>query len=250
MKRSVILALSVAVAASWTVAASSLGDVFRAELEVQRRLMVSTIKTLGDHQADLQEAWTRTDRLTEDLLRAEQDGESAASLRLRDQDLREAEGELIMHILASQRLRSQITEIQMRIEQMQEMLKQVEGAGKNESDPLSGRWHLVVEPGGQEGDLVLSLNGTLLSGIYHLSGDWYGSFRGTYVAGKVRLERVDSQLGFAAVFYGQYSGGDRPRLEGTWEGTHLAAGQAAGGSWLATRLPEPQETGYPEPPSP
>jgi hypothetical protein len=250
MKRPMVLALALAAAASWTVAASSLGEMFRTELEVQRRLMTTTIKTLGNHQADLQEAWTRADRLAEDLLRAEQDGESAASLRLRDQDLREAEGELIMHILASQRLRSQITEIQTRIEQIQEILKQVEGTKENKEDPLSGRWHLVIEPGGQEGDLELSLNGTLVSGIYHLSGDWYGSFRGTFVAGKVRLERVDSQLGFAAVFYGRYSGGDTPRLEGTWEGTHLAAGQPAGGSWVATRLPEPEETGYPESPSP
>lgn len=250
MKRTVILALSLVVTVSWSGAASSLGETFRTELEVQRRLMVSTIKTLSDHQSDLQEAWTRTDRLTEDLLRAEQDGESAASLRLRDQDLREAEGELIMHILESQRLRSQITEIQTRIEQMKEVLKELEGAKKSENDPLTGRWHLVVEPGGLEGDLELSLSGTLVNGIYHLSGDWFGSFRGTFVAGKVRIERVDSQLGFAAVFYGRYTGGDTPRLEGTWEGTHLAVGQPAGGTWVATRLPEPEKKGYPESPSP
>jgi len=96
----------------------------------------------------------------------------------------------------------------------------------------------VIEPGGIEGTAELRLDGTVIMGTYELEGGWYGSFKGTLVAGKVRLERIDSQLGFAAVFYGTLDAGEPPRLSGTWEGTNLAAGQPAGGSWLAERLPE------------
>ena len=59
----------------------------------------------------------------------------------------------------------------------------------------------MVEPG-QEGVAHLNQRGTLVEGTYSLSGGFSGSFRGTFVAGKVRLERIDSQYGFAAIYYG------------------------------------------------
>jgi hypothetical protein len=97
---------------------------------------------------------------------------------------------------------------------------------------------LVVEPG-QEGVAYLQQQGTLVSGTYSLSGGFSGSFRGTFVAGKVRLERIDSQYGFAAIFYGRLVGRDRnARLQGNWEATQLASGLPAMGSWTATRIIE------------
>jgi hypothetical protein len=77
----------------------------------------------------------------------------------------------------------------------------------------------------------------LVTGTYSLSGGFSGSFRGTFVAGKVRLERIDSQYGFAAIFYGRLVGrGKNARLQGNWEATQLSSGLPSMGSWTATRI--------------
>jgi len=53
----------------------------------------------------------------------------------------------------------------------------------------------------------------------------------------VRLERIDSQIGFAAIFYGRLVGrGENLRLQGNWEATQLASGLPSRGSWTATRV--------------
>jgi hypothetical protein len=102
--------------------------------------------------------------------------------------------------------------------------------------PLTGPWRLIVEPG-QEGTAYIEQQGTLVSGTYILSGGFTGSFRGTFVAGKVRLERIDSQYGFAAIFYGRLVGrGRNARLQGNWEATQLASGLPSAGSWSARRV--------------
>jgi hypothetical protein len=85
----------------------------------------------------------------------------------------------------------------------------------------------------------LQQQGTLVSGTYALSGGFSGSFRGTLVAGKVRLERIDSQIGFAAIFYGRLLGqGRNLRLQGNWEATQLASGLPSNGNWSARKTEE------------
>jgi hypothetical protein len=87
--------------------------------------------------------------------------------------------------------------------------------------------------------VFLQQQGTLVTGTYSLSGGFSGSFRGTFVAGKVRLERIDSQYGFAAIFYGRPVGrGRNARLQGNWEATQLASGLPSLGTWSATRILE------------
>jgi hypothetical protein len=62
------------------------------------------------------------------------------------------------------------------------------------------------------------------------------------VSRKVRLERIDSQIGFAAIFYGRLvRGGNDARLEGTWEATQLASGLPSAGTWVADKVSEPAE---------
>jgi hypothetical protein len=66
--------------------------------------------------------------------------------------------------------------------------------------------------------------------------------RGTLVSGKVRLERIDSQVGYAATLYAKLTvRAAESRLEGTWEATQLSAGLPSGGSWYAERLEEVAE---------
>ena len=93
---------------------------------------------------------------------------------------------------------------------------------------LAGGWRLPV--------YGLLLDGTLVSGVYQLSGGWKGSLRGTLVGGNVRLERIDAQLGFAAVYTARIvSRGGEKRLEGTWDATNLTAGMPVSGTWVGRR---------------
>jgi len=97
-----------------------------------------------------------------------------------------------------------------------------------------------VEPGAMKGTFDLRLDGSLATGVYQLSGGWRGSLRGTLIDGSVRLERIDSQQGFCAVYTGRLvARGNEKRLEGTWEATNLAAGMPAAGTWMGRREPRP-----------
>lgn len=103
-------------------------------------------------------------------------------------------------------------------------------------DPLTGRWRVVVLPQNQTGTFDLTLNGTLVTGTYTLSGAFSsaGSFRGTYADNHLRLERVDARRGFDSVFLGTVDPATG-RLSGTWSANDLASGQPARGDWSATR---------------
>jgi len=226
-------------------------QMLRAELQVQRGTLRGLVQELQQSQSLLEDSWERVDRSAQDLVRAQQEGEDAESLASRDADLRDAEGELMMRLFACQRVRSKLAMARERISGLVEELKNLEARGGEHEDPISGRWKVIVDPGGLKGELELHLNGTLVDGIYHLEGGWFGSLRGTLVAGRVRLERVDSKLGLAAVYYGKLTNDDPPRLQGTWDGTHLTSGQPSAGTWVAEKIKEAEDTGsesgYPEP---
>ncbi len=208
-------------------------------IKLQQAVLATQMHDLERQQGRIAQAWARVERLGADLVRAETQGEDLDNLRLRDEDLQTAEGELITVLLQSQRLRAAMVSTRTEIDQAKQELDKIGTGERQERDALSGTWRIVVEPGGQDGTLALSLDGTLVTGTYSLAGGWNGSFRGTLVAGKVRLERIDSQIGFAAIFYGRLvTAGGSSRLEGTWEATQLATGLPASGTWVAERLEE------------
>lgn len=104
------------------------------------------------------------------------------------------------------------------------------------ADPLSGRWEVSINPGGRRGFFRLSLDGTILSGDYVLDGGFRGSLRGTFVGDRVVLERIDSERGVDAKFYGRLTTAPARRLAGTWEGTQIAPVPIEGpvaGTWAA-----------------
>lgn len=240
------LRLAVALACVATVApaveAQSSSQALKQHVRIQEELLRSDLQELEDERARMQEAWVRVGRGIADMVAAMEQGESLESLKLRDEDLRLTESELTMEIHAVQRLRRKILEVETLIAVTEDEIRRMARAVGPEADPLSGTWRLVLEPGGQEGLMFLQLDGTLVQGTYRLSGDWNGSLRGSLVSDKVRLERVDSQMGFVATLYGKLVGeGDSVRLEGSWEATQLAVGMASGGSWLAERVDESEE---------
>lgn len=108
-------------------------------------------------------------------------------------------------------------------------------------DPLSGRWEVFLNPGGRRGFYRLQLDGTILSGDYVLDGGFRGSLRGTFVGDRVVLERIDSERGVDAKFFGRLITAPTRRLAGTWEGTQIAPAPVSGpvaGTWSAQPVRE------------
>lgn len=211
-------------------------EVFRSQLELERKLLTSELAQLERSQEDLRQACDRMLRLGDDLLRAQRDGEEAATLQARSADLRRAEAEVAALVAGAQQLRSTVAARRAVIEQLAAEVKRLEEALAAGSDDLSGRWQVAIEPGGLRGTFDLRLFGTLVSGVYELAGGWRGSLRGTLVGSTVRLERIDAQMGFMAVYTGRLEvRGQERRIEGTWQATNLAAGLPTAGTWLAQR---------------
>jgi hypothetical protein len=237
VKKWILLVLALATLAGLAAATSPLAISLRQSLDIEYAIQDEERQHLNRRLGLMTDAWQRVRRGTADYKLAVTEEESAESLRLRDEDLRVAESELLMHLLDSQNARRTILASVVASQKMEEQLERLEGDLRPADDPLSGLWTLNVEPGGLEGIMALNLDGTLVQGTYQLSGGWSGSLRGTLVAGKVRLERIDAQLGYVAVLYGRLRlEGQDATLEGRWEATQLATGLPAAGTWVGNRL--------------
>jgi len=218
------------------LAVGQVAESLREQAKVRESLLAKQLQDLGDMREELREIWTRLEQLTGGMLRAQQEGESVESLRLRDTDLRKAETELLAALFEAQQKRSSMLENRTMIASIELEVRRLAAEVGGPDAPLTGAWRFAVEPG-QEGVGYIQQQGTLVTGTYSLSGGFTGSFRGTFVAGKVRLERIDSQYGFAAIFYGRLIGrGKNARLQGNWEATQLSSGLPSMGTWTATRI--------------
>ena len=238
MRHLVVLLITLAASLS---AHAQVADSLREQAKIREMVLAGQIREMVDIRKELREVWTRLEQQSGGLLQAQSEGETVDSLRLRDADLREIEAQMRAAVSRSQQLRRSMLENREMLAAIGieiERLTAVVGAAEA---PLNGTWRLVVEPG-QDGFAYLQQQGTLVSGTYALSGGFTGSFRGTFVSGKVRLERIDSQIGFAAIFYGRLVGrGENLRLQGNWEATQLASGLPSRGSWTATRVSDELE---------
>ncbi len=115
----------------------------------------------------------------------------------------------------------------------EEIQKRREGI-RAPSDPVTGRWDVTINPGNRHGVLRLALDGTIVSGDYVLDGGFRGSVRGTFVGDRLALDRIDSERGFDAKFYGRVTLGATRRIGGTWEATAIApATGPSAGTWSA-----------------
>jgi len=235
MRRVVLIVWAIAMMQP-ALAVGQVAESLREQARVRESLLVKQLQDLGEMREELREIWARLEQQTGGMLRAQQEGESVESLRLRDTDLRKAETELLAMLLETQQKRSSMLENRTMIASIELEVQRLSAEIGGPEAPLAGAWRIAVEPD-QEGVAYLQQQGTLVSGTYSLSGDFTGSFRGTFVAGKVRLERIDSQFGFAAIYYGRLVGrGRNARLQGNWEATQLASGLPSRGTWTARRL--------------
>lgn len=218
---------------------SPMARVLQKDLEIQERLQVEELAQLQRVEANFADALTRVQRGNADYLHALVEEELIESLRRRDEDVRLAEGQLLMDMLEFQQLRQSTLARESLMRAMRAEIQELTGTTDQQRDLISGVWDVVLDPGGQRGRMELMLDGTLIQGTYQLDGGWSGSLRGTLVGGRVRLERIDAEMGFVAILYGAVrSAGADVRLEGKWESTQLAAGMPSAGGWVAERADE------------
>jgi hypothetical protein len=198
---------------------------------VHTRLAAQSLAELETENERLKKAWSAVEAGNTAIVDAQQQGASLESLRSQNDRLQQREAELLMRVIEIQRTRRELLT-------HRAVVEATGGSQASEQEQpgvLTGRWDLAVQPG-LEGTMYLVQQGTLISGTYALSGGWTGSFRGTVVGNKVRLERIDSQLGFAAIFYGEVDlTADPDAIQGRWEATQLATGLPSAGGWSAQR---------------
>jgi len=237
MKRTLLLAALLAIVTPPSGEAQ-VADSLREQIRIREMVLEGQLEDIAEARQQLRELWSQLELQSGNLMRAQREGETVDSLRLRDEDLRRIESEFLGAIFSFQQERRAALEHRTMLAVMATEVERLSAEVGEAEAPLTGTWRLVVEPG-QDGMAYFQQQGTLVTGTYALTGGFSGSFRGTLVAGKVRLERIDSQIGFAAIFYGRLVGqGRNLRLQGNWEATQLASGLASAGNWTGTKVRE------------
>lgn len=237
MKRTLLLAVLLAIVTAPSGEAQ-VADSLREQIRIREMVLEGQLEDIAEARQQLRELWSQLELQSGNLMRAQREGETVESLRLRDEDLRRIESEFLGAISGFQQERRAALEHRTMLAVMATEVERLSAEVGEAEAPLTGTWRLVVEPG-QDGMAYFQQQGTLVTGTYALTGGFSGSFRGTLVAGKVRLERIDSQIGFAAIFYGRLVGqGRNLRLQGNWEATQLASGLASAGNWTGTKVQE------------
>jgi hypothetical protein len=235
----IALVLLAAISSGSLSASPEAEQILRTELEIERSLLLADLEEYTEARRREVQARERaldlSSRIDGILDQERISAEDLAQLSRLEGSLLAAQG-----MAESASLQAHDARIRLR-ERWRRILRYEEAAGslgqdlEQGRDPLSGRWSVQVLPSGQEGLFVLRLDGTLVQGAYLLDGGYSGSLRGTYVARRLRLERVDSEQGFDLVYEGrvQESAGE---IQGTWKATLLNAAGPAGGTWTASRV--------------
>jgi len=217
--------------------ADSASEAARAELSRERKRLVSDSRSLADVSRRLESALTQLASSSHAV--AEVAGRSDVSLEeisRREDALADTEQEVRALLDRRRLLADRAIERRRSIAALEAEL-----ANRRPSDAISGRWSVLVDPGEQKGIFRMTLDGTIVSGEYTLEGGYSGSLRGTLVDDRLRLERVDSRLGFSTIYYGRVAR-EGPTIAGTWETTTFGGGAPESGHWKAVREEEREES--------
>lgn len=218
------------------LAADPAGDAARAELVRERKRLVADSKTLADISRRLEAALTQLAAASRSVADAAGRSDAGADEIARREDaVSEAEQDVRSLLERRRLLADRVVERRRSIAALE-----ADVSVRKPPDSLSGRWAVIIDPGEQKGFFRMNLDGTIVSGEYTLEGGYSGSLRGTLVNDRLRVERVDSRLGFSAVFYGRVPR-DATTIAGTWEATTFGQGSAGSGRWRAVRSEETEE---------
>lgn len=205
-------------------------------LDVERDLLKSTQELYRQTIADREAAARRLANLLAELDALVSSGlpTMADAAATKDRDIADAEGRLRTAIQKGRELIGRIDEIQDRTSGLERKIAQLREGLPKGREMLSGGWRITYLPGSNHGIFLLRQNGTLVQGQYQLEGGWKGSLQGTFVDGKIYLQRIDSKLGRSSELEG-YLAQDGSSIRGTWRNYNLTDGAVSSGSWVASR---------------
>ncbi len=229
------LGLAVLAGSGVLAAADAASEATRAELARERRRLSTDLKSLSEVTRRLETSAAQLSSSVRAVADAAARGDAPEDLTRRDEAVAVVEQEVRTLLDRRRILADRLVERRRTIAALEADL-----SGRKATDPLSGRWSVLIDPGEQKGVFSLSLNGTIVSGEYTLEGGFSGSLRGTLVNDRLRLERVDSRLGFSAIYYGRLVR-DAATMSGTWETTTFGTGSPESGAWKATRDEEKED---------
>ena len=226
--------------------ADTVTDVLRADLARERRKMAADASQLADVGRRLDSASQALASATRSVaeLAARADS-SADELERREEAVAAAEQEVRTLLDRRRLLVERLVERRRNVALLDAELRGKRPAATAQAqDVLSGKWNVTQEPGEQRGVFRLVLDGTMVSGEYSLEGGCSGSLRGTLIGDRLRLERVDSQLGYTTTYYGRLAR-DGGQIAGTWESTTYGVGAAGTGRWRAAPANEEEPESSP-----
>jgi len=236
------IALAVPARAAGPLRSDGVVEVLSISLEMERRGALEDLEDfdratnrLSRAEGDLTAAVERFSRLVREGTGDRPTVENA------EDAVAEAEGRVRGEQERRRFLSTRIAERVRRMAALREEILRRREAARPADDPLSGRWEVTINPGPLHGIFRLVLDGTLVWGDYTLDGGFRGSLRGTLVADVVSLERIDSERGLDARFWGGLNRSQN-RITGTWEATALApAIGPVAGSWTAVPAKDSEE---------
>lgn len=213
-------------------------------LDLERKARVDDLLEVDRLTAETSRADAAAATSRQRLLDALRGGEAdAAGIREDEERVVEAEAKARAAQETRRAAVARLIERARRISLLQEEIGRRRLAARRPADPVTGRWLVAIDPGSRRGTLRLVLDGTLVSGDYVLDGGFRGSVRGTYVGDRVTIQRIDSERGFDATFYGRVQP-QQKRITGTWEATAIApATGPTAGTWSASLLPDEDDDG-------
>lgn len=119
-------------------------------------------------------------------------------------------------------------------DQITRRLADLRGRPPAAQEPLTGSWEITWMPSGVTGTFFLDQSGTLVTGQYKLGALGTGSLQGTFVGGKLFLQRIDAQRGRDCEIEGVLEA-EGARLRGTWQNYEMVQGGIPRGQWVARR---------------
>jgi hypothetical protein len=211
-------------------------DAVKAELARERRRQVSDARSLSDTSRRLETALNQLAAASRSVAEAAARTDVPPDEIARREDaVSESEQEVRALLEKRRLLADRLVERRRTIISLEAELQT-----KKPPDAVSGRWAVTLDPGALRGVFRMTLDGAIVTGDYTLDGGYSGSLRGTLVSDRLRLERVDSTLGFSTIYYGRLAK-DSASIAGTWEATTFGSGSASSGVWRAVREEEREE---------
>lgn len=238
-----LLASGVTVLAGPPTGSDDVLEFLRISVDLEKRGALEELEELERTSGRMTRAEADFATAIERLARLIREGADRASVQSAEDALIDVEGRVRFELERRRLLASRLADRARRAAALREEIAQRREAGKSPDDPLTGRWAININPGERRGVLRLILDGALVWGDYTLDGGFRGSVRGQLVGDRLSFDRIDSERGFDARFYGRLTAAPR-RLLGTWEATAIAptVGPTAG-SWsgIPTRDPDDGE---------